>query len=82
MILRLPVKKDDRAAMGAMTIVVDPIVVTQAEGTQTPGPSGELIVGTLPAPFPWAWIIGASALALLLGWWWGQEEGEGSGPLG
>ncbi len=84
MILSLPAKKDDRAAMGAMTIVVDPIVVTQADGTQTTGPAGELIVGTLPAPFPWVWIIGASALALIIGWWLGKEdaeEGEGSGPL-
>ena len=54
---------------GTVDVVVDPIVLTQPDGTQTVGPPGELIVGTAPkADFPWGWLLLAGLGGLALGY--------------
>lgn len=78
MILRLP----DRG-MADVEVTVDPIVVTQADGTRTVGPPGELITADAPAPkqeLPWAWLIFLGLAGLAVGWWLAQEDRRGGGP--
>lgn len=55
---------------GTVDVVVDPIVLTQADGTQTVGPPGELIVSSVPAktPLPWGWLLLAGLGGLALGY--------------
>ena len=54
---------------GTVDVVVDPIVLTQADGTQTVGPPGELIVGgTAKTPLPWGWLVLAGLGGLALGY--------------
>lgn len=53
---------------GTVDVVVDPIVLTQADGTQTVGPSGELVGAPTKTPLPWGWIVLAGLGGLALGY--------------
>lgn len=68
-----------RGLRGTVDVVVDPIVLTQADGTQTVGPPGELIVGTVPTPLPWGWLLLAGLGGLTLGYLLFEEFGRPRG---